>query len=348
MIAKPPPCVHDVAAHQVQYRNDLHVKLLVFEFVTGGGFAGETIPPSLAREGESMRNALVRELQQLPELHLSIMNDPRFPHPRGVKLAGIVERADSMWSVYESALRDVDCVWPIAPETDELMERAVQMARDRGLAVVASDAETLALAGSKIRTVRALERAGVDVVPTYLPHETPKAARSRWVVKPDDGCGCDGIRTFATLQEAQAFASTQSNAVLQPWIAGDAMSLSLICWPGSVDVLSVNRQRVEERDGALALTALHVGVMDSTEHVPLASAITRAMPGLRGYIGVDFIQTASGPVVLEINPRLTTSYCALNHVLGVNVAANVMSRLGVVDRAFLPAVHRNETTMELT
>ena len=40
-----------------------------------------------------------------------------------------------------------------------------------------------------------------------------------------------------------------------------------------------------------------------------------------GYVGVDFLLGAEGPLVLEVNPRLTTSYCALPAALGRNVAA---------------------------
>jgi predicted ATP-grasp superfamily ATP-dependent carboligase len=46
---------------------------------------------------------------------------------------------------------------------------------------------------------------------------------------------------------------------------------------------------------------------------------------LFGYVGVDLIATDSCPVVLEINPRLTTSYVALKDALGANPAAQVLA-----------------------
>jgi predicted ATP-grasp superfamily ATP-dependent carboligase len=56
---------------------------------------------------------------------------------------------------------------------------------------------------------------------------------------------------------------------------------------------------------------------------------------LWGYVGVDLVLTGDGPVVLEINPRLTTSYCALRPALGLNTAALV---LDLLKGAPLPAV----------
>ena len=41
------------------------MRLLVCEFVTGGGFCELPVPPGLWREGDSMRRALVKDLASL-------------------------------------------------------------------------------------------------------------------------------------------------------------------------------------------------------------------------------------------------------------------------------------------
>ena len=46
-----------------------------------------------------------------------------------------------------------------------------------------------------------------------------------------------------------------------------------------------------------------------------------AVPGLRGYIGVDVVLTSSEAVVIEINPRLTTAYLGVRKAVEANVAA---------------------------
>jgi len=59
----------------------------------------------------------------------------------------------------------------------------------------------------------------------------------------------------------------------------------------------------------------------------IASAVAAAIPGLWGYVGVDLIEGPDGPVVLEINPRLTTSYAGLRDAVGVNPAGLVLDLL---------------------
>ena len=56
----------------------------------------------------------------------------------------------------------------------------------------------------------------------------------------------------------------------------------------------------------------------------LAQKAIRALPGAWGFVGVDLIlgnaEDGSRDVVLEVNPRLTTSYVGLRQLLDQNLA----------------------------
>jgi predicted ATP-grasp superfamily ATP-dependent carboligase len=79
----------------------------------------------------------------------------------------------------------------------------------------------------------------------------------------------------------------------------------------------------------VVLTGISVNAEATGAHLlaGLASEIAAAIPLLWGYVGVDLVLTESGPVVLEINPRLTTSYCGLRHALSHNPATWVLDLL---------------------
>lgn len=51
-----------------------------------------------------------------------------------------------------------------------------------------------------------------------------------------------------------------------------------------------------------------------------ARAAVGALPGLRGHVGVDLVAAPDRCVVIEVNPRLTTSYVGLRRVLRANLA----------------------------
>jgi hypothetical protein len=51
-----------------------------------------------------------------------------------------------------------------------------------------------------------------------------------------------------------------------------------------------------------------------------AAALARSAADLRGPVGVDLVLAAAGPVVIEINPRLTTSWIGLRRIARVSLA----------------------------
>jgi tyramine---L-glutamate ligase len=60
----------------------------------------------------------------------------------------------------------------------------------------------------------------------------------------------------------------------------------------------------------------------------LAAAAVAAVPGLRGYVGVDLVlgdaKDGSGDRVIEVNPRLTTSYVGLRALAAGNLAGAML------------------------
>jgi predicted ATP-grasp superfamily ATP-dependent carboligase len=93
-------------------------------------------------------------------------------------------------------------------------------------------------------------------------------------------------------------------------------------------LLASNRQEIAiGKDGVATLMALEVNRFGDPDGslADLARRIAQALPGLWGYVGVDYLETASGPVVLEINPRPTTSCCGLRPALGLNLASLVLA-----------------------
>jgi len=58
----------------------------------------------------------------------------------------------------------------------------------------------------------------------------------------------------------------------------------------------------------------------------LAARVQRALPGLRGFVGIDLVWHAQrGPVVIEVNPRVTCAYVGLSRQLGRNLAGEVIA-----------------------
>jgi predicted ATP-grasp superfamily ATP-dependent carboligase len=306
------------------------LNVLVFEYITGGGLANSALPPSLAREGELMWRALVRDLAEIAGVEMRVLRDARLPVPAWTDQRVTLFPASTAGfaAVWERACNHADAVWPIAPETDGILADLCRDISARGKILLNSPAEAVRLTASKRLTSQALRGAGVAAVPTFRLIETPPDGPWPRVVKPDDGVGCENTRLLRHSREWDDWYPRREAAewVVQPYLSGEAMSLSALFCHGEGRLLTINRQHVVRENSGFVLRGCRVGVEPDRQGIyqDLIGQIARAIPGLWGYAGVDFIRGESGPVVLEINPRLTTSWAGLYQALGVNPAALVL------------------------
>jgi predicted ATP-grasp superfamily ATP-dependent carboligase len=149
-----------------------------------------------------------------------------------------------------------------------------------------------------------------------------------WVAKPDDGVGAEGCCYFPDARQTLAYVQSQKKKmVIQEFIPGIAASMSLLCHAGQVRLLASNRQLFRFTAGKGHLDSVVVNGLPqySSQFETLAKDIAGVLPGLQGYVGVDVIVSDKGPLVVEINPRLTTAYAGLRQSLGSNPAEWILS-----------------------
>jgi predicted ATP-grasp superfamily ATP-dependent carboligase len=232
---------------------------------------------------------------------------------------------------FAAGLQVADAVWPLASESEGMLEQ-LSRAILRGKRILLGSAPgAVEVVASKLELARVLRADGVAVVATYSPHAALPHNSGPWVVKPDDGAGCLDTRLFS--DRAAALAWIRANAadpyVLQPFVAGKLGSLSLICCDGSARVLACNLERMAMRDNRFHFLGSVVnGLSDGDGTLArLAQQVAAAIPSLWGYVGVDFVLTAQGAMVLDVNPRLTAAYAGLHASTGCNPAGLVLDLL---------------------
>jgi len=308
------------------------MRIFVVEYITGGGLVGRPMTAELLNEAETMLGALLADLSVLPDITLLVSRDPRLPPLDYNCEIFSPQPGDDIWKAWGRCIDRCDAVWATMPETDALLQRISLMALARARRLIGSHPAAVAVAASKLQTARILQFAGINTVPTFDTGYDIPFGSSRWVLKPDDGVGGEGSRIFENhkaMRHALRDRDRYAGYVAQPLLEGKAASLSLLCRDGSATLLTANLQQVREVGGRFELEGVLVnGIPDAhVRYAGLARAVARAIPGLWGYAGVDLMLTASGPVVLEVNPRLTLSYAGLRSVLSVNPAKLVLRML---------------------
>jgi predicted ATP-grasp superfamily ATP-dependent carboligase len=307
-------------------------RVFVYEYLSGGGTLDDD--PQAAAEllplGAAMRDAMVLDLLCSGDCAVTMATCPQSAGLPGATPVMPRDGEPPHDFVARQAARH-DAVWLVAPETGGLLAQlaaCVGPARWLGCTPAA-----IRLASSKRATVEHLAARGV---PTPLAF-ADDASVQRWVVKPDDGAGAQDTRLHADHDSAcrDRDARRGTPAWLEPWIDGEALSLSMLCHAGRAELLSVNRQHIAiGPDGTLRYAGVSVNVIAADDVrrgtlAALVSDVARALPGLRGFVGIDLVwQAQRGPVLIEINPRVTCAYVGLSASLGRNVAAALLAALG--------------------
>lgn len=306
------------------------MQVFVFEYLSGGGLVdGDAAATELLMpQGQAMRDALVADLLASGDCDVTAATCGRAGAlPRGASEA-VPRDGETPLAFAVRLASSHDLAWVVAPETGGCLaefERAIGAPRWLGC-----DARSIAIASSKSATLRHL---GAHALPTPWTHAS--GAR-RWVVKPDDGAGSVATRVHANRLGAEADLADRhargESACLEPWIDGEALSLSMLCELGQAELLSVNRQKIVTLpDGALRYDGVEVDVLPRGAarwrgFATLAERVAAALPGLRGFVGVDVVASERhGPVVIEINPRLTCAYVGLSTRLQRNLAREVLA-----------------------
>lgn len=288
-------------------------------FVADGRVAGTLAPPlpySLARRAELLLRALLTDLAAVPGIDAVTMSSAAAASgPAGL----------------DACIGAADAVWPLALESGGMLEHLSGNVLRAGRVLLGSPPDAVRTASSKLQLAHTLAEAGVAVVATYSQQAVLPQLGGPWVVKPDDGAGCLHTRLFSDRAGAQGWIRTRpvDGYVLQPFVAGKPGSLSLLCCNGVARVLACNQERVAMRDNRFhVLGSVVNGLADDDGALArLAQQVAAAIPGLWGYVGVDFLLTARGAVVLDVNPRLTVAYAGLHTSIGCNPAGLVLDLL---------------------
>jgi predicted ATP-grasp superfamily ATP-dependent carboligase len=329
------------------------LRVLVYEHVSGGGYAGKSIPASVLCEGYAMLRGAVSDFKAAGHSVTTLL-DSRVAAFNPVLAADNVIPISSCKDIelfLRAVAEEADATLVIAPESNgvlqtllETVERTDTLSLNCKAAAIKKVADktafhdnmkALELRVPKTLTLNMYEP--VDEITLILKEKFSLPL----ILKPADSTSCSGlsvIRNWAEVASAVKKIKVESlceRFVAQEFILGVAASVSLITANGKAVPASLNKQDIilEAPDS----TSRYEGGMvplDSalrTEAFAAAEEAVISFEGLLGYVGVDLILTENGPVVIEVNPRLTTSFVGLRRVANFNIA-----------KALLDAAEKNQ------
>ena len=311
------------------------MKVLIFEFITGGGFAQKDLPESLFNEGLLMLNALVKDFDTLPSIQLTVMLDWRckeLEFPDNIEIVW-VSSEQSVYDLLPTLIELSDVVWPISPEMDSELQQISLLVESKFKRLLNSSSQAVTICSDKLVTAEVLKKNGLAIVEAIQLDVFSGKIDDPLVIKPKDGVGCldsHFVTTQSEFDRITALIEYKESYIIQPYTEGETLSLSCLFRDGKTWLLCCNRQHVSIKQGRFELESCEVNITTKhrADYQQMIDDIAESIVGLWGYVGIDIIQPKVGkPLILEINPRLTTSYVGINQATGINVAETVVSML---------------------
>ncbi len=274
-----------------------------------------------------MLSALAADFSCLDGVAVDALRDVRY---RDLELPGCavheVDSAEDERHTIEALAASADWTLIIAPEFDgHLHSRCLAVERAGGR-LLGPDSTLVELASDKQATAEHLASRGVPVpkgMALAKGQQLPVDFDYPAVLKPRDGAGSQGIQWVA--EAAAVGVNPQWPARLETYCAGTAASVAVLCGPrGMVPLVPCGQLLDRPRGFAYLGGSLPLAGDLAARATRLALQAIGTFRNPRGYLGVDLVlgddPAGSGDVVVEVNPRLTTSYVGLRALCQDNLA----------------------------
>ena len=312
------------------------MRLFISEYICSGALTGEDLPSSLAVEGQAMRDSVIEDFADLPDVEVVTTCDERVPTPRAVDSIPVSSPEDEI-RVFQQLAEKCDATYIIAPEFDGILSHRcenVEAFSPRPLNCMRTSVE---LASDKLLLATHLHAAGVHTIPTkeWFAGEVPEEFPC--VIKPRDGAGsqgtflCHNTADWNAMMGALGSSESTGSRIIQPYMPGRALSVAAIVDPetGQASHLFPVAEQHLSGDGKFRYEGGSIpadGIV-SEAIAEIIHATSIALPGLRGYVGFDLILPRDGqePVLVEVNPRLTTSYVGYRQLTSTNLAGLILN-----------------------
>jgi predicted ATP-grasp superfamily ATP-dependent carboligase len=278
------------------------VRIFVYEHLTCGGAAGGDLPRSLEREGRAMLRAISEDLSRLP----------------GVTVEGGPESRER----FDELARACDGTLLIAPEIGGELARLARRVLEVGGRLLGPTPGAIEAASDKLELPRRLASLGIAHVPSEAAGIAPSFGFPI-VVKPRRGAGSLDVKLILGPDD---LAPTSDDAIQTPLCEGIAASVLVLAGPRGILPLRAGEQLLSD-DGRFTYLGGRIPLPTrlETRARRLAVRAVNSVTGLAGFVGVDLLidpvgREAPQDRVVEINPRLTTSYVGLRALAETNLA----------------------------
>ena len=318
------------------------MKIIVYEHISGGGYCEHPIPPSFLAEGFAMMRSIAADFKAAGHI-VSVLLDARLSAlnpPIDADFIVPILYANEPKQFLGNIVKVNDAAYVIAPETGKDLLSMSKLIEETGKVALNCKSKAISKVTDKAFLYMDLEKNGFSIPKTLVLKKDADINQIKRVIlreltyplifKPSDGVGANGLSIIKNGKQIEKallkinLESAKDDFIVQEFIKGESASVSVLSTGKKALGISLNRQNVK-LSGPDQSSSYEGGIVPF-EHplkdfaLALAEKVVESFPGLRGYVGVDIVLAGDRAFVLDVNPRLTTSYVGLRKVANFNIA----------------------------
>lgn len=317
-------------------------RVFIYEHVSGGGFNNKEIPLSLFSEGFGMLRVIIEDLKAL-NFEVKTMLDYRIFRMGNLLICDYIKEIKREMNIvkeFKATIKDCQFVFIIAPEFSKILYNFTKIAEDMGKTLLSMNTAPILIGSSKLQTYDFFKKSGVLTPQTFFiksfnnrfnvddARKFSNLLRAPTILKPEDSVGAESIFLFKDEKKFDKFLNEKLQCldgvrdyILQEYVKGTDLSASFISQENRLTILSINSQNVKLNGDRLSylggMTPADNSEDIKREFIKLTEKLD--LTAFKGYFGIDFIRKSSGKLYLiEINPRLTTSYIGIRRITKAN------------------------------
>ena len=269
-------------------------KILIFEYITGGGLIEKKVDNNLLFEAETILNSLITTSNYQVNFFCDYRH--RFRHREGA----IIVPKNNPGIIYNSKfINKYDFYLPICPETHLIYYTYVKKIAHTVNNMNLSCTKTILTTSDKLTFRQICNKKNISNPDSF---DTSKS-NQLYIEKDRTSCGCINTRIVKDNQ------TQTKDKIIEKYIPGQSYSISLHISHKRYNIMSINKQIIQKKNNSIKLKALIVNIYPSfRDHLfNFIDNILNVFPNLKGFVGLDFIEYRGELFLIEINARYTTS-----------------------------------------
>lgn len=306
------------------------MKLLVFEY------SSICMCDNLLSEGFNMLKSILNDLNDSEFEVYYLINDNvnsfKFDNLNAICLSGNL----CDWLNQYSSRFDY-CLF-IAPEDKMIQYNISRILEKNHVKIIGSDSGSSYICSSKDLTYKKVPENILKINSFKLRTDeisyemiSDKLDNNRFVIKPDDRTSSDLIYIISNKDMFEKIKNIYLRKnieylLVQEYIEGTAISVSLVCNNKNISIISINSQEIVEKNNKI----LYCGCKTPIKHPfekrlnQISRTIIQSIPGLKGFVGIDYIIQNNNIYFVEINSRITTPYIVLQKNCKENLTGSII------------------------